>query len=129
VIEIEGEKNMTSKLIATVFFLPLKDRPKNFPRLKNFRGKFWHTGIIFNDEIYECFSNNIWSISGIEKLKKAEFKNAVLLPANVDKKKLIDELKSGTDCAEYVARCIGLSVLKGRNKGEMFPEDIYNYLK
>lgn len=121
---------MNGEQIVTLFFLPLEDRPKHFSPLKNFKGKFWHTGIIKNnEEIYECFNFGMWSISSIAKLKKDEFKNAVYIKARIKSEKLLSELKSGTDCAEYVARCTGISKLKGNNKGELYPEDVFNLLK
>jgi len=114
---------------AVIFFLPLADRPKHFPPLKNFKGRFWHTGIIIdNKKIFECFNHGKWSISGNEKLKKDEFKNAVFIKSKVRSDKLMTELKSGTDCAEYVARCIGLSNLVGSAKGSLYPEDVYRFL-
>ena len=119
---------MNDKQTATVFFLPLEDRPKDLPPLKDFKGKFWHTGIFFENKIYECFNFSKWSVSGIEKLKKHEFKNAIYIEHEVNKEKLMNELKSGIDCAEYVARSIGLSDLTGCNKGSFWPEDIYNHL-
>ncbi len=120
---------MDNEQTATIFFLPLEDRPKSFPPLKDFKGKFWHTGIINNEKIYECFNNGRWSISDVIKLKKDEFKNAVYLKTKVDGEKLISELKSGTDCAEYVARCAGLSNLTGKDKGNLWPGDVFNLLK
>jgi len=120
---------MNNEQTATIFFLPLEDRPKHFSPLKKFKGKFWHTGIIFNDEIYECFNFGLWSISGIAKLKKDEFKNAIYVKAKIKGEKLMGELKSGTDCAEYVARCTGLSELTGNKKGTSWPEDILSKLR
>lgn len=121
---------MDREQTATIFFLPLEDRPKHFSPLKDFKGKFWHTGIITNsEEIYECFNFGMWSISGIAKLKKDEFKNAIFIKANIKSEKLMNELKSGTDCAEYVARCTGLSNLTGNTKGKLWPEDVFNRLK
>lgn len=115
---------------VTIFFLPLKDRPKHFRPLKDFKGEFWHTGIITKEgEIYECFDSGMWSISGLAKLRKDEFANMVCVEAEIDDKKLKKELKSGTDCAEYVARCTGLSNLKGSTKGDLWPEDVYELLK
>ncbi len=64
----------------------------------------------------------------LKKKSKDEFKNAVYLKAKINYEKLISELKSGTDCAEYVARCTGLSNLVGENKGELWPEDVFNLL-
>ena len=120
---------MKREQTATIFFLPLEDRPKHFSPLKKFKGNFWHTGIIFNDEVYECFNLGLWSISGIAKLKKDEFKNAVYIKTKIKGEKLISELKSGTDCAEYVARCTGLSNSTGSSKGRLWPEDVLNGLR
>jgi len=71
----------------------------------------------------------MWNISEITKLKKGWFKNAVFVDTKIKNKKILEELKNGTDCAEYVARCIGFSNLTGSNKGELWPEDIFNLLQ
>lgn len=115
--------------IATVFFLPLKDRPKDLFPLKDFKGIFWHTGIVFNDKVYECFNGGRYSISSLDRLKEEVFKNVVLVKdVLIDEKKLLSEIKSGTSCEQYVARCTGLSDLKGEIKGVLYPEDVYNLL-
>jgi hypothetical protein len=123
--------NSKNRTLATIFFLSVKDRPKSYPPLENFKGEFWHTGIIVNDEgkVYECFNHAKNCVSGLEKLEDKQYKKAVLVHnVSIDMNVLISEISSGTDCAEYVARCTGLSILRGASKGNFYPEDIYNEL-
>ena len=116
---------MTSK----IFFLPVEERPKKYPPLINFKGRFWHTGIILDDKVYECFNYGKNSISNLDKLKNVEFSKAIYLNnVNVDENKIKSEINSGTDCAEYVARCTRLSKLEGKDKGNLYPEDIFKLL-
>lgn len=120
---------MANKLTTTIFFLSLEDRPKDFPPLKNFKDCFWHCGIISESKIYECFNFGKWKISSLERKNDPEFKNAVYLETKIDTEKLTSEIKSGTDCAEFVARCANLSNLNGSSKGDLWPEDVYNLLQ
>jgi len=121
---------MESKsFLTSIFFLPLSDRPKKFPLLKFIKGKFWHTGIIYKDKVYETFNHNKWKISDLSRLNDPEFKNAIYLDYSINTKKLVSELKSRTDCAEYVARVSELSNRNGSNKGNLWPEDVYNLMK
>ena len=121
---------MKSKLfLASIFFLSLSDRPKKFPPLKFIKGKFWHTGIIYKDKVYETFNHNKWKISDLSRLNDSGFKNAIYLNYPINTKKLVSELKSGTDCAEYVARVAELTNRKGSDKGNLWSEDVYNLIK
>ena len=120
---------MTNLETATIFFLPMTDRPTSFPPLKKLHGKFWHTGIITaNKKIYECFGQGKNLISNIDRLDKPEFAHAEFLETNINPAKITSEITSGTDCAEYVARCTGLSNLTGSDKGNLWPEDLYRQL-
>ncbi len=129
--EAGGSSPLTPTIMTSqIFFLPLEDRPKDYPPLTNFKGSFWHTGIVSNNKVYECFSQGKYKVSDLNRLKDQEFKKAVFLDnIDIDDQKLESEIKSGTDCAEYVARCTGLSKLKGKDKGELYPEDVYRLLK
>jgi len=114
---------------AIIFFLPLSGRPANLPPLTKLKGQFWHTGIIFHRQVYECFDRGKSKISDrAERLNHPEFTNATYLKTNIIPEKIPIEIASGTDCAEFVARCTGLSEKTGPDKGQLWPEDIYNLL-
>jgi uncharacterized membrane protein (UPF0127 family) len=114
---------------AKIFFLPIETRPKEFPQLLKMVGKFWHTGIIYQGKVYECFNFGRNSISDFdeETRKKFEEQKAVFINAKINLEKLNSEINSGTDCSEYVARVVGLSKNVGNIK-IFWPEEFYKYL-
>ena len=117
---------------AIVFFLPVNTRPKEYPPLPSpmNRHKFWHTGIIYKDKVYETFNKDRYSVKPLSdrlpELKDAEavYVDHVILP-----EKLKEHIKSGTSCGQFVLRTIGKSDLKGSDKGEYYPQDVYNMIK
>jgi hypothetical protein len=117
---------------ADVFFIDIEHRPKEFPKLEdsNFK-KFWHTGIIYKEKVYECFNHGKYSVKPVvERFTNNDYINLTIIKnVKIDNSKLVKEIRSEIDCAEYVARVIGNSSLTGTNKGEKFPDDIYNLLK
>jgi uncharacterized membrane protein (UPF0127 family) len=114
---------------AQIFFLPLETRSKDFPPLLKMVGKFWHTGIIYNGKVYECFNlgrNSVLDFN--EEFKnKLENQKAVFINSKINLEKLNSEINSGTDCSEYVARVIGLSKNIGPVK-IFWPEEVYDYI-
>ena len=114
---------------AKIFFLPIETRPKEFPPLLKMVGKFWHTGIIYNGKVYECFNFSKNSISDFndEFKNKLENQKAVFVDTKINLEKLNSEINSGTDCSEYVARVVGLSKNIGPVK-VFWPEEVYNYI-
>jgi len=114
---------------AKIFFLPIETRSKEFPPLLKMVGKFWHTGIIYNGKVYECFNFGKNSISDFNKEFKNKLENqkAVFIDTKINLEKLNSEIISGTDCSEYVARVIGLSKNIGSVK-IFWPEEVYNYI-
>lgn len=110
-----------------IFFIPLKSEKERVPYLK---GKFQHVGIIVNNYIYETFNYELYCIHLVnERMSKLLKYNPIFIPMkNIDTWKIYDNIFSGTCCDEFVARSIGLSNLKGVNKGNFFPEDIYNII-
>lgn len=116
-------------MIDQVFFLPIETRPKSLPPLQKMVGKFWHTGIIHEGKVYECFNHGRNSVSEFDEKRKQELNDqkAVFLDIGVNKDKLLSEINSGTDCAEYVARVVELSTNTG-DKKEYWPEEVYNFI-
>jgi len=113
-----------------VFFLPIETRPKNFPPIKKMVGKFWHTGIIHDGKVYECFNYGRNSINDFnDNIKQGLIKQkAVIIDVNIiDISKIYSEINSGTDCSEYVARVIRMSSNTGVKK-EYWPEQVYNFI-
>ena len=116
-------------MTAKAFFLPIETRPKSLPPLQKMVGKFWHTGIIHEGKVYECFNFGRNSVSEFDEKKKedlAEMK-AVFVDIDANEKKLKPEISSGTDCSEYVARVVGMSQNTG-DKKEFWPEQVYDFL-
>ena len=116
-------------MTAKAFFLPIETRPKSLPPLQKMVGKFWHTGIIHEGKVYECFNFGRNSVSEFDEKKKedlAEMK-AVFVDIDANEKKLKSEISSGTDCSEYVARVVGMSQNTG-DKKEFWPEQVYNFI-
>ncbi len=111
---------------AKIFFLPIETRPKEFPPLLKMVGKFWHTGVIYNNKVYECFNFGRNSISDFDEevKKKLENQKAVFINSKIDLEKLNSEINSGTGCSEYVARVVGLSKTAGPLKN-LWPEEVY----
>lgn len=116
-----------------VFLLPMEDRPADFPPLPDNMAehRFWHTGIIYNGQIYETFNHSKSSIkSAIDRLSDPAFKNVVYASTPINTSKLIAEIDSGTDCATYVGRVLGLSDTKGYEKDpKIWPDTIFEHLK
>ncbi len=117
-----------------IFFLPINTRPKHLPNLLLPQNhKFWHTGIIYNDYIYQLFNFKKYSK---EKLTKEKYNNLLNQKAKIisinsselNIKKLESELKSGTSCSTYVARVLDLDDSTGDIK-TLYPDDLYEKLK
>ncbi|MFA6797535.1 MAG: DUF192 domain-containing protein [Candidatus Paceibacterota bacterium] len=117
---------MFKKSKAKIFFLPIETRPKEFPPLLKMVGRFWHTGIIYNNKVYECFNFGRNSISDFDEEvnKKLENQKVVFINSKINLEKLDSEISSGTDCSEYVARVVGLSKTAGPVKN-FWPEEVY----
>lgn len=130
---VDEEDTSVSKGIARIFFLPLSSRPENLPPLSSsFKGKFWHTGIIYNERVYEAFGlTKRHSIRNIINPDVQDMlKDAVEVWFTINTRKLLWELNSGTDCATYVARVIGMDlVTKDDEKSPYYPEDILHYIE
>lgn len=93
------------------------------------KGNFWHTGIIYEGKAYECFNYGRSAISdcGKERMDALHAMQAVIVDADIDERKLLSEINSGTSCSEFVARVIGLSRDEGEAK-EYWPQDVHDYL-
>lgn len=93
------------------------------------RGRFWHVAILYNGKVYETLSNRQHRIT---KYENWPFRNdkKIAIETEIDPMKLEKEITSGTDCATYVARVLGIDNSSGDFKNpEIFPEDICNILK
>ena len=113
---------------AIIFFLPIKTRSLNLPDIKLPKDhKFWHTGIIYKNKIYETFNHGKYSISKFNK-KELNIQEAEYTEYKIDINKLYSELNSGTSCGTYVARVVGVCNSKGSIK-TYYPDDIYNIIK
>lgn len=115
---------------SKVFFLPLETRPKEYPPLEEMVGRFWHTGIIYENMVYECFNHGRYSVTDFGSGKKEVLKlmNAEFFEASIDEERMMSELTAGISCSEYVARVVGLSLNNGSVK-QYWPEEVYTYLK
>ena len=114
---------------AVAFFLPLETRPKEFAPLSNIKN-FWHTGIIFEGRVYECFNSGKHRISEeSERMPEFTKQKAKFVKTLIDSDKLKSELTSGTSCDEFVLRATGHSNLTGDNKGTRYPEDVKKILE
>jgi len=114
---------------AVVFFLHLDSRDKAWPSFPPGHGEFWHTGIVVDGWLHECFSAGKFARAPANMWKAPAAGKSVWCVANVDKGKVKSELESGTDCAEYVARCLGMSWRTGPSKGTLWPSDVMRKLK
>jgi len=124
----ETIKNESSSLasFASIFFLPISTRPNGYLKLNPELKQYWHTGIIYKGKVYECFNNNQYAITDLSKRKKElEEQEAIYITKEIDLNKLKSEIKSGTSCGTYVARCLGIDDSKGYEK-TMYPLDVYN---
>lgn len=114
---------------AKIFFLPLETRPGDLAPLPQGFGRFWHTGVIYDGKVYECFSQGKHAITPLDANMTAAWEKpkAVFLNADIDSQTLENEIASGTSCGEYVARVVGLS--DGRGDVKRFtPQEVYDYL-
>lgn len=115
-----------------VFFLPIKTRPKELPELINYPKdhKFWHTGIIYNNYIYQTFNFGRYQKT---ELTKEIYNNLITQEAifidvkNINIKKLNSELTSGTSCGTYIGRVLNLDNSIGPIK-TLYPDDTYNLI-
>ena len=124
----EAIKNESSSLasFASIFFLPISTRPDGYLKLNPELKQYWHTGIIYKGKVYECFNNYQYAISDLSiRKKELEEQEAIYITKEIDLNKLKSEIKSGTSCGTYVARCLGIDNSKGYEK-TMYPLDVYN---
>lgn len=128
---ITNTSDLSAYSNGVVFFLPLDTRPASLPKFSHPKIKqFWHTGIIYKGKVYETFNHAKYSISPVEdKLKELIAQSGVFIKApNLIEKKLVEDISSGTSCDEYVLRCLGISNRTGSDKGDKFPDDVYDIL-
>ncbi|GEM_PF-57781 len=112
-----------------IFFLPTATRPDDFPPLPQGFGRFWHTGVIHQGKVYECFGHGKHSVTDWNATKRRELKSskAVFETVAIDERRLKSEITSGTSCGEYVARSIGMSQHAGPAKIHA-PEEVYRWI-
>lgn len=123
------EEMLKESAQAQAFFLPVETRPKEYPALTKPMGKFWHTGIVKGDKVFETFNNCKYKVSSVDdRLPELVAQNAKFVPVKASTRKLKKEIKSGTSCDEFVLRSTGHSGLSGSDKGNKFPEDVFNIL-
>ena len=116
-----------------VFLLPMEDRPSDLPPLppEMEKMKFWHTGVVYDGQVYETFNHARNSINPTEeRLKDSAFKNVVYTSCPINTSRLMSEIESGTDCATYVGRILGISNTIGFEKDpKIWPDTIFDHLK
>ncbi|MEI6421267.1 MAG: hypothetical protein WCP55_03555 [Lentisphaerota bacterium] len=116
-----------------IFLLPIEDRPSDLPPLPPEMEKmhFWHTGVVYEGHVYETFNHARNKISSSnERLSDPSFKNVVFVSYPINTSKLLSEVDSGTDCATYVGRILGISTTVGYEKDpKIWPDTIYEKLK
>jgi len=124
-----GEALSMRKLAAEAFFLPTKTRPSSLPPLKRDIGKYWHTGIVHDDKVYETFNQGRHRVASLAKRgPELIAQGAEFLPAQVDPLRLRKEIRSGTSCDEFVLRVTGHSNRSGADKGKKYPDDVHQAL-
>lgn len=117
---------------AEIFFLPVDSRPDSLPPVPGgIMGGYWHTGIIYKGNVYETFGMS--HRHSVRKLISEDVRKmldkAVIRWFPINTRKLLYELNSGTDCATYVARVIGLDTeTENDQKGDYWPEDILKHI-
>lgn len=118
-----GEHILNIKM-AKIFFLPKSTRPKDLPTI-HIPGDYWHTGIIYNDYVYETFNFSKWSITNIkDKQNELDNQNAIYINHKILVNKLNDQIKSGTSCGTYVARVLGIDNTTGSIK-TLYPSQVF----
>lgn len=126
----EQNQDSSNKNIQ-IFWLPTSTRPKSFPELTGqmAKARFWHVGIVYDKKYYECFNHARYKISSMERKLEIKPQQPVYVSATGNVDILHKEIKSGTDCATYVARVLGLSTSTGSTKDpNWWPDTIYNHL-
>jgi len=109
--------------IATIFFLP-----KNKGEMMI--GKYWHCGVIYNGQVYETFDQGYSSITHVSKrMPELKKEKAVFLETKIYPEKLDREVNSGTSCEQFSLRVMGMSNLKGTDKGNLLPSDVYKIIQ
>lgn len=101
---------LSKQSTATIFFLPMKTRPSHFPKI-NMKGKYWHTGVIYQGKVYETFNRGKYRVSA-ERDRKDSFDNMdadFIYNVPIDPKKLHSELKTGTSFDEKP--CLSIDML------------------
>jgi len=125
---IRETTNIKKMKEAEVFFLPTKTRPGTLGKL-NKKMEYWHTGIIYDNKVYECLNNSKYSITKEdERVKELSKQKAIYIEKKIDIKKLESEIKSGTSCSTYVARCLGIDDSKGSEK-TIYPDELYEKIE
>ncbi len=94
----------------TIFYLPSNLRPKSYPPLERDIGKWWHTGIIYKDKIYECLRFRRHNISDIKDRKLDLDKLGAIYYShyifNV-KENIYKNINKGYSCDNFVEAVIG----------------------
>ena len=124
-MKIQNDREVNST-IGTIFFLPKK-------KGQTMVGDYCHCGIIYKNKLYETIEEGCGHYGHcIEKedifspqLKKQK---AVFLSTKIYPEKLEQEITSGTSPSQFVLRVIGMSNLKGAEKGSLQPSDVYKMI-
>ena len=89
----------------TIFYLPTSLRRISYPPLEKDTGKWWHTGIIYKNRVYECFGKKKNSITNL-KDRKSVLDNLgavyyLYYISNVEEK-IKNNINKGYSCDNFV---------------------------
>jgi hypothetical protein len=111
--------------IATIFFLPKR-------KGEMIVGKYNHCGIMYDNKIYEIIDGCGYCYRKMKacfKLVQLQLEKAVFLETKIFPEKIEEEIISGTNNVQFVLRVIGMSNLKGAEKGGLQPSDVYKMIE
>jgi hypothetical protein len=111
--------------IATIFFLPKR-------KGEMIVGNYNHCGIMYDNKIYEIIDGCGYCYQKMKagfRLVQLKLENAVFLETKIFPEKIEQEIISGTNNVQFVLRVMGMSNLKGADKGSLQPSDVYKMIQ
>jgi len=121
----ENRESGPPSAMGTVFFVQKKVG-------EMMAGLYRRIGLIYGDKTYEIvdllqptpvIEDKKTKLAKLKK-EKTEFLETKILP-----EKLEQEINSGTDGTQFVLRVMGMSNMKGADKNNMQPQDVYDIIR
>lgn len=119
---------------ATLFSVKMSEQDRRSKGI--LVGDLWHVGLIYRGVVYECFDHGQYTQTPInEHPKIKDLTNSdwascyQAMPVNINPYRLHNELKAGTSCGTYVARCLNMPYAGEGPQKVYWPSQAWDYAK